>query len=70
MPKDNFGFKNNIIHSRENTMRNIEHYVMKKTYFKYLLFKIRNKISYIAFKKRYTISELFCKTILMSMGIL
>ena len=57
-------------YSRENTMRNIEHFVMKQTYFKYLLLKIRNKISYIGFEKRYTISELFCKTIIQSLNIL
>jgi len=37
---------------------------------KYLILKVRNKISYIAFIKKYTIIELFCKTILCSKGIL
>jgi len=37
---------------------------------KYIILKIRNKISYIAFINKYTIAELFCKTILYSWGIL
>ena len=41
-----------------------EHKVFNKVYFKYLLLKIRAKISFIAFQKRMTISELFVRTIL------
>jgi len=39
---------------------------MRKVYFKYLVMKVRGKISYMSFKKRMTISELFLKTILHS----
>jgi len=39
---------------------------MRKVYFKYLVMKVRGKISYMSFKKRMTISEIFLKTILHS----
>ena len=41
-----------------------EHMVFKKVYLKYLILKIRAKISYIAFVKKMTIVELFASTIL------
>ena len=34
---------------------------MRKIYLKYLIMRVRRKISYIAFKKGLTISELFFK---------
>ena len=41
----------------------IEQKLFRKIYKKYLLMKVRNKISYMALLKRYTIVELFCTTI-------
>ena len=41
-----------------------EHSIFKKVYLKYLILKIRAKISYMAFAKRMTIVELFATTIL------
>ena len=37
--------------------------VLKSAYLKYLIIKFRQKISFIAFKKRMTIIELFCTAI-------
>lgn len=44
----------------------VNHQVMKKTYLKYLILKIRSKLSYICFEKRCTLIELFCNQILTS----
>ena len=41
-----------------------EHKVFSKVYFKYLMLKIRAKISFLAFQKRMTIAELFTATII------
>ena len=41
-----------------------EHKVFSKVYFKYLMLKVRSKISYLAFAKRMTVPELFYSTIL------
>ena len=39
------------------------HITMKKTYLKYLIFKVRQKLSYSAFLKNQTILELFAHVI-------
>ena len=36
-----------------------EHHLFRKVYKKYLILRIRHKISFIAFEKRMTIMELF-----------
>jgi len=41
-----------------------EHKVFYSTYFKYLIMRIRAKISYICLEKRMTVVELFAHTIL------
>lgn len=41
-----------------------EHNLFRKVYMKYLILKVRAKISYMAFIKRMTIIELFATTIL------
>jgi hypothetical protein len=41
-----------------------EHNVYRKVFLKYLLLRIRSKISFLAFKKKMTIVELFSNTIL------
>jgi len=38
--------------------------IFRKTYIKYLIMKVRAKISYMAFIKRMSITELFATTIL------
>jgi len=43
-----------------------EHKIFRKVYVKYLMLRIRAKISYMAFAKRMTIVELFFTTILRS----
>ena len=40
-----------------------EQHVLRKVYFKYLLIRVRAKISYIAMYKRMTVLELFVRTI-------
>ena len=49
-------------------MRNIRHFnkvkVARKTYLKFLIIKLRFKISFIAFKNKMTIVELFCNSII------
>ena len=59
---------NNKVHIEESIKRQMilenEHMVFKKVYLKYLILKIRAKISYIAFVKKMTIVELFASTIL------
>jgi len=40
-----------------------ENFVYRKIYMKYLMMKIRAKISFMALKKRMTITELFFLTI-------
>lgn len=47
-----------------NIKQTNEHKVFTKIYFKYMLLKVRAKISFIAFEKRMTIPELFVSTIL------
>jgi hypothetical protein len=47
-------------------MQEAWHKIICATSFKYTLIKIRSKISYIAFQKQMTISELFFKTCLIS----
>ena len=44
-------------------MRKNQLFLMRKTYLKYLITKFRQKISYIAFRKKMTIVELFCTAI-------
>lgn len=39
---------------------------MQKTFLKYTIIKIRQKISYSAFLRKQTVLELFCRQILMS----
>jgi len=41
-----------------------ENKVFRKIYFKFLVLKVRAKISYMAFRKNLTLIELFAKTIL------
>lgn len=43
--------------------RHAEHTLMQKVYFKYLLMKVKQKISYHAFIKKQTINELFLEAI-------
>ena len=49
-------------------MKNIRHFnkvkVARKTYLKFLIIKLRFKISFIAFKNKMTIVELFCNSII------
>ena len=40
--------------------------VVQKTYLKYLILKFRQKVSFIAFKNKMTIVELFCNAIAKS----
>lgn len=40
--------------------------IMRKAYLKYLIIKFRQKISFIAFKKKMSIIELFCDAITRS----
>lgn len=40
--------------------------IMRSTYLKYLIIKFRQKISFIAFKKKMSIVELFCDAITRS----
>ena len=42
-------------------MENVVHLVMRKTYIKYLVLKIRQKISFHAFLKHQTIKELLLR---------
>ena len=44
--------------------------MMKKIFLKYIILKVRNKISYIAFHKKQTICELFIRAIYASYTIL
>ena len=48
---------------RYNIEQKNEHVIFGKVHLKYLLIKIRQKISFIAFEKRMTVTELFCNTI-------
>ena len=41
-----------------------EHHLFRKVYKKYLIIRIRQKISFMAFEKRMTVLELFIKSIL------
>ena len=50
------------------TSRDIEDELFRKTMLKYTIIRIRNKISFEAFTRKMTISELFCRTILYSLG--
>lgn len=47
-----------------NIKQTNEHKVFSKVYFKYMLLKVRAKISYMAFIKRMTIAELLVSTTL------
>lgn len=49
--------------SRDIIQKN-EHILFRKVYMKYLILKVRAKISYMAFVKKMTIAELFATTIL------
>ena len=49
---------------RQEISKRNEHTIFRKVYLKYLLLRIRAKISFIAFEKRMTITELFFVTIL------
>lgn len=52
---------------QKNEIRNKnEHILVNKVYFKYLMMKIRHKISYMAFEKMVTINEIFFETIVKS----
>ena len=52
---------------RKKQIKNqVDHEVMRKVYLKYLIMRIRSKISFMAFMKRQTILELFIKAILRS----
>ena len=42
---------------------------MQKTYLKYTIIKVRQKISYEAFIRKYTVMELFCRQILISYNL-
>ena len=44
--------------------------LMRKTYLKYLIIKLRIKISFIAFKKKMTLVELICNSILKTYNLL
>ena len=46
-----------------NIKQTNEHKVFSKVYFKYMLLKVRAKISFMAFIKRVTIPELIVQTI-------
>lgn len=48
---------------RQNIKQTNEHKIFRKTYLKYLLMRVRQKISFIAFERRMTIPELFVHTI-------
>jgi len=43
-----------------------EHLIFRTVFLKYLILRIRTKISFMAFQKRMTISELFCEAIIKS----
>jgi len=45
----------------EELRKEVDHLMMRKVYLKYLIMRVRSKISYIAFKKRVTVAELFFK---------
>ena len=48
---------------RERAELTMEHILFKRVYLKFLILRVRNKISYIALRKRMTIIELFATTI-------
>jgi hypothetical protein len=51
---------------RRNLVQKNEHILYRKVYMKYLILKVRAKISYMAFIKKMTVIELFATTIINS----
>lgn len=49
---------------KENILQTNEHCVFRKVYLKYLIMKVRAKISFIALEKRMTVIQLLVDTIL------
>ena len=45
-------------------MQQVDHIILKRTFFKYRILKFRAKLSYIAFSQSMTICELFANAIL------
>ena len=52
--------------ARREIIQKNEHSLFRKVYMKYLILKVRAKISYMAFVKKMTVIELFATTILNS----
>lgn len=48
---------------RYQIKQSCEHKLFRKVYLKYIIMRVRSKISFIAFEKRLTIQELFIMTI-------
>ena len=51
---------------KETIKQRSEHSIFRKVWFKYLLMRVRAKISFIAFQKRLTVHELFITAIMKS----